>query len=167
MNQVNNIFHWLNIRLANCTATLSILTISFCVMAEQKLENGPALEDSSKLEAQGGLATNLDEVNGLIIDRTMTRLGANFYTAFSQLVNDRHENLKENITVKERPTALSGSIITIFHLGKPIYKTALSPARKLASERAEQAMSVVSSYISSWEVQRLFQDKFDLDSDEL
>jgi len=167
MSAIDNISNQLSISHSIFIAIILTTLFSFSVVAGQKFDNGPALEDNSKLEDKNQLNTDLNEVSGLIIDRTMTRLGANFYAAFSQMVNDRHEELKENITVKERPTALSGSIITIFHLGKPIYKTALSPARKQASERAEQAMRVVSSYISSWEVQRLFQDRFDLDGDEL
>ncbi|MDC5805097.1 curli production assembly/transport protein CsgE [Vibrio europaeus] len=107
-----------------------------------------------------------NEVNGLIIDRTMTRLGDDFYFYFSQLVNERHGSLKENLTVKERPTALSGSIISIFHRGKIIYRTALSPGRKHAEDKAREALNILTSYLIRWKSQLAYQDTFDLERDE-
>jgi len=107
-----------------------------------------------------------NEVNGLIIDRTMTRLGDDFYFFFSQLVNERHGSLKENLTVKERPTALSGSIISVSHRGKVIYRTALSPGRKRAEDKAREALNVLTSYLIRWKAQLTYQDTFDLERDE-
>lgn len=125
------------------------------------IENGPSLEGNTTQFA------DFTEVGGLIIDRTMTRFGEDFYSNFSQLLNDRYENLDENLTVSERPTALSGSIISILHRNKLIYRTALSPGRREAQEKAEQALRAVNAHIIRWETERLFQDTFDLEYDEI
>ncbi len=118
-------------------------------------------------QAGAQLQDNGGEISGLIIDRTMTRLGEDFYSSFSQLLNDKHEGFNENLTVTERPTAFSGSIIGIEHLGQVIYRTALSPGRRQANEKAQEAVRVIGSYIIRWEAERLFKDTFDLDVDEL
>lgn len=107
-----------------------------------------------------------NEVDGLIIDRTITRLGDDFYFFFAQFLNERHGSLKENLTVKERPTALSGSIITVLHREKVIYRTALSPGRKQAEDKAKQAMNAVTSYLIRWKARLTYQDTFDLERDE-
>ena len=124
------------------------------------LENGQALEENKS----SSLIEN--EVDGLIIDRTMTRLGDDFYFFFTQLMNERHGSLKENLTVKERPTALSGSIIGVYHRDKPIYRTALSPGRKHAEDKAKEALNAVTSHLIRWKSQLTYQDTFDLDQDE-
>lgn len=132
----------------------------------EKLEHDKPLENGNKLEDKKNDFKNFDEVSGLIVDRTMTRLGEDFYFFFSQKLNDRYDNLKENFEIRERPTALSGSIVGVFHSGKPIYRAALSPGRRQAQEKADEAVSAVSEYIVKWEAERLFQDTFDLDHDE-
>ncbi|WP_047042025.1 curli production assembly/transport protein CsgE [Vibrio mexicanus] len=107
-----------------------------------------------------------EEVGGLIIDRTVTRLGEDFYFFFSQLMNEQHESLQENFTVKERPTALSGSIIAVSHRQRVLYRTALSPGRRQAQDKAKEALGVMNSYLVRWEAERAFMDTFDLERDE-
>ncbi|WP_428753231.1 MULTISPECIES: CsgE family curli-type amyloid fiber assembly protein [Vibrio] len=127
------------------------------------------MESNQKLEQDSGDKagfTNFNEVDGLIVDRTITRLGEDFYFFFAQRLNDTYPELKENLTVSEIPTALSGSIIEVFHSRKVIYRTALSPGRQQAKDRANDAIRVVSNYIVRWEAERLFQDTYDLDHEE-
>ena len=132
--------------------------------------NEATLQPNNKSDRQGDkLKTPFDdfnEVNGVIVDRTMTRLGENFYFFFSQQLNEKYPDLKENLTVKEIPTALSGSIIEVYHSRKAIFRTALSPGRQLAKERASDAIRVVGNYIIRWQAERLYMDTYDLDHDE-
>lgn len=133
---------------------------------QYKLEQDKPLENGQQLEDKQPSFANFDEVSGLIVDRTMTRLGEDFYFFFSQKLNDQYSDLKENFEVRERPTALSGSIIGVYHSGKAIYRTALSPGRRQAQEKAHEAVNAVSDYIIRWQVERLFKDTFDLEHDE-
>jgi curli production assembly/transport component CsgE len=137
---------------------------------EDKPENGAPLENGNKLESQADRLkapfNDFSEVSGVIVDRTITRLGENFYFFFSQRLNDRYPDLRENLTVKEIPTALSGSIIEVFHSRTVIYRTALSPGRRQAKERADDAIQVVGNYIIRWQAERLYLDTFDLEHDE-
>lgn len=156
---------------------LTIMFISLPCIANQgklengaPLENGTKLENGNKLEQQGDRLrpsfNNFNEVSGVIVDRTITRLGEDFYFFFSQQINDQYPDLQENLTVNEIPTALSGSIIEIFHSRQVIYRTALSPGRRQAKERASDAIRVVSNYIIRWQAERLYLDTFDLEHDE-
>ncbi len=134
----------------------------------KSFDNGKPLEDKSALEdkSKRDLTLNFNEIDGVVVDRTITRLGGDFFFFFSQILNDKFPELKENLTVTEKPTALSGSIIQVLHSRKVIYRTALSPGRKLAKERASDATDQVGNYIIRWQAERLFQDTFDLERDE-
>ncbi|WP_038177411.1 MULTISPECIES: curli production assembly/transport protein CsgE [Vibrio] len=125
-----------------------------------------SFENKEEIESKTDAYILENEVDGLIIDRTMTRLGDDFYFFFSQYLNERHGSLKENLTVKERPTALSGSIISVLHRERVIYRTALSPGRKQAENKAKAAMNAVTSYLIRWKAQLSYQDTFDLERDE-
>ncbi len=156
---------------SKATAALILTMISHHVIAESPtsanpLEQDVPLENRAALEEKKSGFQNFDEVTGLIVDRTITRLGEDFYFFFSQKLNERYGNLKENLEVRERPTALSGSIIGVFHSGKAVYRTALSPGRRQAQQKADEAVNAVSDYIIRWQAERLFKDTFDLEHDE-
>lgn len=148
------------------TALVSNVAWGKSVTTQLDNKSEQPLENNHKLEDKKPTFYNYDEVSGLIVDRTITRLGEDFYFFFSQTVNDRLDNMTENLEVRERPTALSGSIIGVYHSGKPIYRTALSPGRRQAKEKAEEAFNAVQNYIVRWQIDRLFSDTFDLDHDE-
>lgn len=110
---------------------------------------------------------DLIEIDGLIIDRTLTRLGRDFYIAFSMKVNSELNDIDVNLTVKERPTALSGSIVGVYHFDRVIYRSALSPGQRQAAEKAEQALEAVQQYIVKWQIEKFYKDTFDLEHSEI
>lgn len=107
------------------------------------------------------------EISGVIIDRTVTRLGEDFYSFFSRDIYEQYPTLDENIFVKERPTALSGSIITVFHFSTPIYRTALSPGRRQAEDKSADAVQALQRYLLRWKLEQKYRDKSDLADSEL
>lgn len=146
-------------------ATLLLMTSS--TVAAESLESSAPLENGGKLEShEASPFYNYNEVSGVIVDRTITRLGEDFYFFFSQQLNDQYPDLQENLSVKEIPTALSGSIIEVFHSRQVIYRTALSPGRRQAKDRANDAIRVVGNYMIRWQAERLYLDTFDLEHDE-
>ncbi|MGO2498287.1 MAG: curli production assembly/transport protein CsgE [Vibrio litoralis] len=156
-----------NISSASFLCSLLIL-ISFAINAEvETVNDNDTIDSNKKVEESNILPDTEGGINGLIVDQTMTVLGRSFYFYLSQKLNDRHESLSINLSVKERPTALSGSIITIFHFNTPIYRTSLSPGLQQAEIKAEQAVDNISVYLLRWKLDRKFSDKTDLAPDEL
>lgn len=130
--------------------------------------NKESLESKAPLEnVKINEVDDLVEIDGLIIDRTLTRLGRDFYFSFSMKMNSKYDGIDVNLTVKERPTALSGSIIGVYHFDKVIYRGALSPGQRQADEKAEQAIDAVNQYIIRWKTEKLFTDTYDLDQSEI
>ncbi|MGS0676766.1 curli production assembly/transport protein CsgE [Shewanella sp. 0m-4] len=78
-----------------------------------------------------------DLIDGLILNRAMTRFGHRFYREFVAAYRDiggvaQHSGL----TVVEQATARSGSKISILHNRRPIYITVVSPASRNIDEQA-------------------------------
>lgn len=150
-------------RLGVYSCFLFISLFSFQIgAAKELLESKEPFEKKQIDEVQ-----DLIEIDGLIIDKTITRLGRNFYSAFSMKVNNKYNNLEVNLTVKERPTALSGSIVTVVHFERIIYRSSLSPGQRKAEEKAEQAVQSINQYLVKWKAEKLFKDTFDLGSSEI
>ncbi len=144
--------------------TLVVLLFSLNVYSESttdNVENKLAQHSFKLIEPR-----DLDEIQGMIIDNTMTRLGEGFYNPFSQLLNAELDPLKVNLTVKEAATARYGSIISIIHRNTVIFRTIITPGKRKAKEEAERAVDVVISHIARWEIERKFADTFDLAHDE-
>lgn len=137
------------------------------VRGESENDAKNIIEEKGSLNESAILPSNEGGIDGLIIDQTMTVLGRNFYFYFSQNLNEQHEDLSINLSVKERPTALSGSIITVFHFNTPIYRTSLSPGLQQAELKAKQAVDNISYYLLKWKLERKYSDKTDLAPDEL
>lgn len=151
-------------KLVISVVTAALLFSGNCLANDTKpLENGPPLENKDSLES----LDSLTEIDGIIIDRTLTHLGEQFYSLFSQKMSDKFENLAENLTVKERPTALSGSIMSVYHRQNLIYRTAISPGRSQIEQRVDDAISAISTYVVRWKIERYLKDTFDVDHDEI
>ncbi|MGR5062153.1 CsgE family curli-type amyloid fiber assembly protein [Photobacterium sp. DNB22_13_2] len=144
------------------SATLLSANVSFA-NDNKPLENGPPLESKDSLES----LDSLTEIDGIIIDRTFTHLGEQFYSLFSQKMSDKFENLAENLTIKERPTALSGSIMSVYHRQNLIYRTAISPGRSQIEQRVDDAIREISNYVVRWKIERYLKDTFDVYHDEI
>lgn len=146
-------------------AIIGLLIQPNCSWAQEDESNHQPIEENTPIEEDDYVSLN--EVNGLIIDRTMTRIGRTFYSEFAQRLNESESDLRENFTVTERTTARFGTIITIWHSHKIVFRTSLSPRAKESKEQAEAAVKVLKSYLVRWKIQRLYSDTFDLARDEL
>ncbi len=154
-----------NCRFHVCFLLLSLGTCDFAYSNESNTVQS-SIENSTE-QLEDAKDNSLDEIDGLIIDHTMTRIGSMFYSEFSQQMNDAHENLRENLTITEKTTAKFGTIITVWHLRKVVFRTSLSPKMKESEEQAAAAVKQVKDYLTKWKIQRLYSDTFDLARDEL
>ncbi|GIU07865.1 MULTISPECIES: curli production assembly/transport protein CsgE [unclassified Shewanella] len=78
-----------------------------------------------------------DLIDGLILNRAMTRFGHRFYREFVAAYRDIGGIVEHSgLTIVEQATARSGSKISILHNRKPIYITVVSPASRNIDDQA-------------------------------
>lgn len=108
-----------------------------------------------------------DPLGGLIVNRTMTVLGWDFYKSFSDVWQALHPDSKNTLTVVERPTAQFGSEIWINYLDQPVFHVFLSPARSQVRQVSKEAIEIVQQNIASIDIQRQFFKDADLGPEEM
>lgn len=107
-----------------------------------------------------------DPLIGIVINRTVTVQGHEFYRFFSNRWREFSEANPFTITVFERPSARWGSEIWVEHRGQRMYHVFLSPARSSTKKASEIAVDVVIENVNRSEVERLFTNNPDLGPEE-
>lgn len=110
---------------------------------------------------------NDEPLGGIIINRTVTVLGFDFYKSFSEVWQAVHPNSKFTLTVYERPTAQYGSEIWISYRDRRIYHTFLSPARSGVREEGKQAVETAGKNIANIDAERKLFKSADLGPEEM
>ncbi|MBC2769535.1 curli production assembly/transport protein CsgE [Pusillimonas minor] len=108
-----------------------------------------------------------DPLTGIVINRTITVLGKDFYNYFVTAWRHLDGDNKYTITIFERPSARWGSEIWIEFRRTRMFHTFLSPARQAAREASEQAADLVYQNIMENEVRRALFKSPDLGEEEL
>lgn len=104
---------------------------------------GCALSLSHGADTAGRSAPNGFEVHGLLIDRTITQLGHEFYRHFAAAWSVRHDGLGYNLVVSETPSAAWGSRIVIQQDGETLFSAFVRPGRLDVEELALSATQTV------------------------
>lgn len=107
-----------------------------------------------------------DPLTGIVINRTVTVQGSEFYRFFSNRWREYGEDNPFTITVFERPSARWGSEIWVEHRGQRMYHSFLSPARSSTKKTSEIAVDLVIENINRSEIERLFTNSPDLAPEE-
>lgn len=110
---------------------------------------------------------NNDPLRGLMINRTMTVMGWDFYKSFSEVWQALYPDSQDTLTVIERPTAQYGSEIWINYLNQTVFHTFLSPTRSRALAESKNAVEVVHNNIAIIDAQRKFVQDADLAPEEM
>lgn len=113
------------------------------------------------------LSSNPDLQGGLVIDQTVTFLGQNFTRFFLHSWSDLDADERFTLTIKERPTAVHGSFISVEYLGRVIYTAKLSPRSANSKTAAETVARQVFEKVVAMSVEKLFDREIDLAGDEL
>lgn len=129
-----------------------LLTGHFMVMAST--DNNILSHDQQKNEQAKIIETPTDLGEGLILNRSMTRFGHRFYREFVIDYQDIGGMVSHGgLTIIEKATARSGSVITITHNRKVIFKTVISPANNNIDEQAEIAARKVAQILKQQQQQ--------------
>ncbi|WP_298769554.1 CsgE family curli-type amyloid fiber assembly protein [uncultured Shewanella sp.] len=97
-----------------------------------------------KNNQENGIEPEANLGDGLILNRSMTRFGHRFYREFVIDYQDIGGTVTHGgLTIIEKATARDGSLITITHNRKVIFKTVISPANNNIDEQAKIAATKV------------------------
>jgi len=139
--------------------------VAAALLSAAAAAQGPEPGQAQKSLDQGRIDS--DPLRGLIINRTITVLGWDFYQSFSEIWRALYPNSQDTMTVIERPTAQFGSEIWISYLNQTVFHTFLSPARSRAREESKNAVQIVHDNIANINVQRKYTQDADLGPEEM
>ena len=137
-----------------------------CVIAAAHAE--PTSESLALPIPGAAQPANLDSLaGGVVLNRTMTIVGHDFYKYFTAAWRGRENTERYSIAIVERPTAIRGSEIWVEYRNKRIFRMFLSPRRSAVRNISQQAVGVVYQNIVEKDLQQLLYQDSDLAKEEL
>ncbi|WP_227006655.1 curli production assembly/transport protein CsgE [Shewanella donghaensis] len=129
---------------------------------DKNIQKAPALKP---LDISDAIPKNeKDLIDGLILNRAMTRLGHRFYRQFVGAYRDIGGNSKHSgLTVVEQATARSGSKILIQQNRKTIFVTFISPISRNMDDQVNYAAKRVNAAVIKKNEQAILGALFDPD----
>jgi curli production assembly/transport component CsgE len=107
-----------------------------------------------------------EDIQGFVVDNTISRIGHEFYRHFSYRLIDSSK-LDFNLVVRERPSARWGSLVWVEYERRPLFRSFLHPNTAHLQEAAYQAADQVREAITRQKLENLFHDSFDMEKDEI
>lgn len=127
----------------------------------------PAPRPVPQASSAQGKAAAADPMIGVVINRTVTVMGRDFYKYFAALWRDKEMSERFSISIHERPSAIRGSEMWVQFGQRKVFHAYMSPARAAVKDASAQAVEIAYKNVVELEVQRLlFQDK-DLGPEEI
>ena len=144
------------------TSAISALMVSSPVMtqpSQEQQQSRPAdfmeaIRQAEIVRKSTGLFE--DPLKGIVINRTVTVQGHEFYRFFSNRWREFSEANPFTLTVFERPSARWGSEVWVEHRGQRMYHAFLAPARSSTKKASEVAVDLVIENVNRSEIERLF-----------
>ncbi len=135
---------------------------------------GPAMADDAQSPAAdpNGAPESVDRIfqdplGGVVVNRTVTVLGKDFYRYFASYWREHKEASKYTISIYERPTARFGSEVWVLYRQQRMFHIFLPPARQATREISQIAVQHVIENISQRELERMTTRNPDLGPEEL
>lgn len=141
-----------------------LLLAGLCVGAEAQITSEPipaAVPGSVQSRQPDGLA------GGVVLNRTITIVGFDFYQYFSTAWRTREKNEQYSISIVERPTAIRGSEIWVEYRNRRVFQTFLSPTRSSIKAVSQKAVGIVYKRVVDLDLQQLLYQDHDLAREEL
>lgn len=108
-----------------------------------------------------------EPLGGVVVNRTVTVLGQDFYQNFTAIWRQKDISNKFSISIHERPSARFGSEIWVLFRQKRMFHTFLPPARAATKRISAQAVELVYQNIADSEVERIMVKSPDLGPEEM
>lgn len=153
----------------------AVLLAMLCVMGSSEAQPGkgtgkPKPANFMKAIQQSEVVRkNLfdDPLSGIVINRTVTVQGHDFYRYFSNRWRELSGASPFTLTVVERPSARWGSEIWVEYRRQRMYHAFLAPARSGTKKTSERAVDLVLENVNKSEIERVLTNNPDLAPDEL
>ena len=154
----------------------SIAALALCnpAISQEQSQEQPKPQGAlplSKIEqAQrhaGGKSVFDDPLGGIVVNRTVTVLGNDFYQYFSNHWREKDISSTYTISIHERPSARFGSEIWVQFRHKRMFHTFLPPARAATKDISAVAVDIVYQNITDSEVERILTRSPDLGPEEM
>jgi curli production assembly/transport component CsgE len=108
-----------------------------------------------------------DPLAGVVINRTVTVQGKDFYQFFATLWRQKEAGSRFTISIHERPSARWGSEVWVQFGQKRMFHTFLPPARSATRKISALAVDIVEQNIADSEVERIMVHNPDLGPEEI
>src|SRR5690606_40284954 len=118
--------------------------------------------DSDLLQDKPEKSVLDDPLGGIVVNRTVTVLGNDFYQYFARAWREKDGDNRYSISVHERPSARWGSEIWVQYRQQRVFHMFLSPARQAAKEIRQQAAEIVYENVVNSDIQRMLVQSQDL-----
>jgi curli production assembly/transport component CsgE len=112
-------------------------------------------------------ATAADVDAGMVLGQTVTVSGQDFFQGFVAMWREKSISERTLIVVRERPSARTGSVISIEHRGRRLLQLSLPASRALLRGISEQAAETVWQRLTGDELDARLDPDRDLARDEL
>lgn len=106
------------------------------------------------------------DINGVIVDDTMTLAGHSFYREFAKIWQQSKHAQRVNLVILERPSARYGSQLFIEYRQQVLFSLVISSRQARFESLCSDAASQVSERLKDLSFQALFENNPDLSSDE-
>lgn len=113
------------------------------------------------------LPESRDPLSGIVINRTVTVLGRDFYQFFSAAWREQPDGSRYTVSVHERPTAQRGSEMWVQYGQQRVFHAYLSPQRSAARPVSRRAAAIALKNVIDIDVARLLFRDTDLGAEEL
>lgn len=131
-----------------------------------KAVNGTALNGSENVARRARQVLE-DPLSGVIVNRTVTVQGHDFYRYFSAWWRDTDTEGNYSISIHERPSARWGSEVWVQYRRERVFHMFLPPARSRTKEISRQAVDIAWDNITRNELQRAIFQSEDLGPEEM
>lgn len=147
------------------TAALAMFSAAaFSQNGEPNPEENTAIESMEERQKDRSLE---DELSGIILNRTMTIIGQQFYDEFNTFWRLSYPNNQLTFAIYERPTARFGSEVWVEYRGRQVIRLFLSPSRAQIAERAKAVAQAANEKLSQLRLTELLSADEDLARDEI
>ena len=93
----------------------------------------------------------LSELNGLVVDETITKVGRDFYEVFYGQWEAPASEMSYTIFIKELPMPGRGSQVLVYMDDTEVFSQAVQPRYELIEELAGYAVQSVTHYVANYE----------------